>query len=81
MPFMSSPGIATQMGLFILKTSFGIIGAKAGIRAPGSRRNLGGENPPPGEAHPGQWDRLQGTVWTDRMLESFDKRVKGGRAV
>lgn len=31
-----------------------------------------------GEAHPGQWDWLERTVWTDRMLEALDKGVKGG---
>ncbi len=31
-----------------------------------------------GEAHPGQWEWVERTVWTDRMLEALDKGVKGG---
>ena len=39
-----------KMVLFLLsKFNLSVIPAKAGIRAPGSRRNLGGESPPPGD--------------------------------
>ena len=31
-----------------------------------------------GEAHADQWDWVERTVWTDRMLEALDKGVKGG---
>jgi hypothetical protein len=31
-----------------------------------------------GEARPGQWDWVERTVWTERMLEALEKGVKGG---
>lgn len=33
---------------------------------------------PAGEAGPQQWDWVERTVWTDRMLEALDKGVRGG---
>jgi RNA-directed DNA polymerase len=50
-------------------------------------KDIAGENKPAtvserttqaGEAHPDQWEWVERTVWTDRMLEALDKGVKGG---
>jgi len=32
----------------------------------------------PGEARPGKWEWVEHSVWSERMLETLDKGVKGG---
>ena len=42
--------VLNPLGTFPAACREFVIPAEAGIRAPGSRRDLGGENPPPGDA-------------------------------